>query len=76
MEAGPYTCHKVHSEVMNVLLKYLKLLVTVCNRSFREYGEKVLNELEIKLKADPKLQKASVNYEGVCVDLEITSKFE
>lgn len=35
-------------------------------RSFRDYGESVLKHLENSINADPKLQKAPVNYEGVC----------
>uniref|UniRef100_A0A7N0V5K1 phosphoglucomutase (alpha-D-glucose-1,6-bisphosphate-dependent) n=1 Tax=Kalanchoe fedtschenkoi TaxID=63787 RepID=A0A7N0V5K1_KALFE len=36
-------------------------------RSFREYGEAVLQLLENLVEADPKLRKAPVNYEGVRV---------
>ncbi|KAF3969031.1 hypothetical protein CMV_007135 [Castanea mollissima] len=35
--------------------------------SFRNYGEAVLKHLENSIESDPKLQKASVNYEGVRV---------
>ncbi|KAK4256176.1 hypothetical protein QN277_009075 [Acacia crassicarpa] len=35
--------------------------------SFRDYGEAVLKHLENSISADPKLQKAPVNYEGVRV---------
>ncbi|XP_054813125.1 uncharacterized protein LOC129313774 isoform X2 [Prosopis cineraria] len=35
--------------------------------SFRDYGEAVLKHLENSINADPKLQKAPVNYEGVRV---------
>lgn len=34
-------------------------------RSFREYGEAVLKQLENSIGSDPNLQKAPVNYEGV-----------
>ncbi|XP_038992164.1 phosphoglucomutase-like isoform X2 [Hibiscus syriacus] len=36
-------------------------------RSFREYGEAVLQHLENSIASNPKLQKAPVNYEGVRV---------
>jgi len=35
--------------------------------SFRNYGEAVLKHLENSIESNPKLQKASVNYEGVRV---------
>jgi phosphomannomutase len=35
--------------------------------SFRNYGEAVLKHMENSIEADPKLQKAPVNYEGVRV---------
>lgn len=42
-------------------------------RSFREYGENVLKHLENSIGSDPNLQKAPVNYEGVCLQFYIST---
>jgi transcriptional regulator of nitric oxide reductase len=52
-------------------LSHFYIILLWCNwslrtsRSFREYGEAVLQLLENHIESDPKLQKAPVNYEGV-----------